>query len=264
MSEDIREQVTKAMDWAAESAPANESKDVPSADVKPETTPEVKTEVTPVEKEEDKGGATERPVEKGGSDKEVDITKAFTQIENLNKALAEERERNKIKERELEETKWIMEKMKNVFSPEPEPEAQEEPKYMTPEEVEAWYQQKEEEKKKQEEDQTYRQTIKSEIDTLTSEWNGENWKPKYDDEEIFKWQTDNNKLYLSPKEAFNVMKSDEIANWKAKQIINWQAQPTWQEQPSWVSAEHTPSKTTPKTPAELKAAIFEALSQPEM
>ncbi|MDX9797705.1 MAG: hypothetical protein RBT05_02495 [Bacteroidales bacterium] len=67
-----------------------------------------------------------------------------------------------------------MDKMKNVFSPEPEPEPQEEPKYMTPEEVEAWYQQKEEEKKKQDEDQAYRQTIKSEIDALTSEWNGEN------------------------------------------------------------------------------------------
>jgi hypothetical protein len=61
-----------------------------------------------------------------------------------------------------------------------------------------------------------------------------------------------------------VMKSDEIANWKAKQIINWQAQPTWQEQPSWVSSDHSPSNSAPKSPAELRAAVMEALSQPEM
>lgn len=252
MSEVNKEQVLEALGWGAAPAPAENPEAVPSADVKPVETPVATQEPVPA------------PAEWNKADKDVDVTKLSTQIENLNKALAEEREMRKEKEKEVEETKTILDRMKWVFAPEPEPVAPTEPQYMTPEQVEQFIAKREEEKKVADAQETYKANLRQQVEKLTSEWNGENWKPKYDDEEVFAWQVKNNKAHLEPEEAFKLMKADDIADYKAKQILEKRPNPTNQEQPSWVSSEHQPQPITPKTAEELKAAIMEALSSPEM
>ena len=249
MSEVNKEQVLEALGWGAAPAPAENPEDVPSADVKPAETP-VKQEETP---------APEVP-----ADKAVDVTKLSTQIENLNKALSEERELRKTKEKEVEETKTILDRMKWIFVPNEEPVTPKEPQYMTPEQVEEFIAKREEEKNAIAAQESYKANLRQQVEKLTSEWNGENWKPKYEDEEVFAWQVKNKKEHLEPEEAFKLMKADDIADWKAKEILSRKPNPTNQEQPSWVSSEHQPQPQTPKTAEELKAAIMEALSSQEM
>jgi hypothetical protein len=105
--------------------------------------------------------------------------------------------------------------------------------------------------------------ITTQLETLSKEWDGTDWKPKYDDAEVYQWQKDNNKTYLLPEEAFFLMKRDDLLDWKSKQVIEKSKVWTTSEKPSWVSSEHTPSITKPKTDQEIRNAVLEAMSSTE-
>jgi len=55
---------------------------------------------------------------------------------------------------------------------------------------------------------------KQQIKELEAEFDGTNGKPLYDDSLVFQWQKENNKTYLTPKEAFNLMKKDELIDYE--------------------------------------------------
>ncbi len=253
MSEDVREQVREAMIEPAESAPAETIEEVTSDEVKPIETVVVDTP------ESSKG--EERPAAKE-SKEDVVVDKSKEQLENLNKALSIEREEKKKLREEFEETKSLMEKMKNVFTP--EREVVETPEEKTEQEkFEEWYAAKESEKEQNNKTMELQKKIETEIDTLSKEWDGKEGKPKYDDAEVYKWQSDNSKKHLMPEEAFFLMKRDDILDWKAKQVISKASSGISSEKPSGSGTEHNPEKTTPKNEQELRNAVLEAISSSE-
>lgn len=251
MSEDLKSQVSAALD----SAPAP----VAEVGIESVSAPAVKEEPVVVVPEPVAPVATPEV-------KTVDEWKLALQIENLNKAISIEREEKSAMKAELEKVKPFMEKMQNAFAPEQvavETPAPVVPNYMTPEQLDEWYTSKEAAKVQESEQKQLQEKINSEIQEMTTKWNGEDWKPKYDDAEVINWQRYNNKLYLMPNEAFLLMKRDDIINWETKQVMSRGAWEVTAERPSGLSAEHTPSSITPKTDQELKAAITEALSSIE-
>jgi len=253
MSEDVREQVREAMIEPAESAPAETIKEVTSDEVKP--TESVVVDTPAPSEGEDKPTKSE-------PEKDVVVDKSKEQLENLNKALSIEREEKKKLREEFEETKSLMEKMKNVFTP--EKDVVENPEEKTEQEkFEEWYAAKESEKEQNNKTIELQKKIEAEIETLSKEWDGKEGKPKYDDAEVYKWQSDNNKKYLTPEEAFFSMKRDDILDWKAKQVISRASSGISSEKPSGSSGEHNPEKTTPKNEQELRNAVLEAISSSE-
>jgi hypothetical protein len=102
--------------------------------------------------------------------------------------------------------------------------------------------------------------IKTQIETLATEWNWEGGKPKYDDNEVYRWQKDNWKDYLTPEEAFHIMKRNDIIDWHAREALSKTPAPVNSERPAWTSTEHAPTRTTPRTDQEIKNAVLEAMS----
>lgn len=132
--------------------------------------------------------------------------------------------------------------MQSAFSPEVTPKVEEPvaPKYMTPEELEAWYTNKEAAKLQEIEQKKLNEALNSQIESMTKKWDGTDGKPKYDDAAVIQWQRDNNKLYLMPEEAFLLMKRDDIINWETKQLIAKSKGEVSSERPSGLTSEHTP------------------------
>lgn len=239
---EVKEQVIKAVDGSgADPVPAEVPKEVAS--------PEVKVEDPKVEP--------------------VNVDKLQEQINNLNIALRQERDSGKAnseKAKELEEklleSNQVIEKLRGVFNPEKE-ETPEIPKYLTAEEVEALFQQKQEEQKQFSFKEKQAELIKNEVATLEKEWNGSEGKPKYVDEEVLKWQQENQKLYLTPVEAFNQMKKNEIIDWEVKQRLSGKKIIGNVEQPGVSPDIHTPADILPKTDKELTEAIRAAIDSAE-
>jgi len=250
--EEIKEQVTKALDGeGAEPATANTPEDAAS--------PEVKTE------------AEEKPTEgKPIEEKPINAEKLQEQINNLNVALKEARAEAKGKvdqtkvaelEQKLAEREDFINRLQTAFTPEKEEaEIEEEKKFLTAEEAEALWQQKAEEEKQKTFKEKQAETIKNEIATLEKEWDGNNGKPKYKDEEVLKWQQENQKLYLSPAEAFTQMKKNEIIDWEVKQRLAGKKPVEDVERPGVSPDEHTPAETKPQTEEELRRAVEEAMN----
>jgi len=192
MTEKKEEAVVEKPEGAgAESTPAETPEVVASPEVKPEVQ-EVEPEV------------------------KVDPAKLQEQVENLNKALKQEREASKktaqeLKE-ELERSRETIDKLKDVFSPEQPKEV--EPEVVTIDQVESLLEQRERQREEEAQREAQMQAIKKEVSQLEKEWDGTKGKPKYDDAAIVKWQEENDKLYLSPREAFNEMNRDAIINWE--------------------------------------------------
>jgi len=194
----------------------------------------------------------------------VDVGKLQEQINNLNVALRQERESGKStseKAKQLEEqlvkSNEVIEKLQGVFTPESAPE--EKPQPLTKEELESFWQQKQEEMKQTTMKEKQADMIKSEITTLEKEWDGVEGKPKYIDEEVLKWQQDNSKLYLSPIEAFNQMKRNEIVDWEVKQRLSGKKKVENVEQPGVSPDTHVPPEVRPKTDKELREAVESAI-----
>lgn len=236
----LKEEVQNAVDAVVETPPTIVPENVSS--------PEVKVEVKQPE----------------GVDK---VSQLSEQVENLNRALREEREgkkgvSKKVEELEaqiasLSETSKYTDKLKSVFSPEVEEE--EKPEFITKDDFEKMLQEKLEEQKKQLEHENQSKTIKEEIKSLETKWDGKEGKPQYDDQKVIEWQKQNNKLYLSPSEAFIAMYKDDIVEWEVKQRIAGVKPSVNPEVPGSSSPTHQPTETVPKTETELRKAILEAI-----
>jgi len=236
----------------------NETKVVPEAPaaVEPTTTPaeeivtsqEVKTEV-PV--------AEVAPVQ----DNVVDMAKMQEQISNLNTALKQERDTGKVESKELKEelarSKETIDKLKNVFSPEVAVEEVNET--LSIDKITALLDERDNKKKEDESRETQAQKIKAEVSDLEKEWNGAEGKPKYEDEKVLDWQENNQKLYLSPREAFNEMNRDTIIDWEIKNRLNKKPEVQSVETPGGSPTSREPIEMKPKTTEELRSAISEAM-----
>lgn len=101
--------------------------------------------------------------------------------------------------------------------------------------------------------------IKSEIVDLSKEYDGTDGKPKYVDEEVLKWQQANDRLYLSPKEAFSQMKNKEIIDYQVKQRMAGSKPSQTVEQPAPSPGTHEPPEKKIQTDKDLRAAALEAM-----
>jgi hypothetical protein len=237
--QDLKMEVNAAIDAAAE-VPSTPAENVSS-------TPEVKESVVePV-----------APIEK-------DPLKLKEQIDNLNIALKTERDSNKTKieemKKKLEESVSSYEKIKNVFAP-PQEEKPQEPIYATSDDVD-----KAVEKKLQalKEDQIQNQKVeeyKKEIKSLETEWDGQNGKPKYDDEEVLNWQRENEKTYLSPKDAFLQMKHNELLDYEVKQRLSGVKPVIEVEKPSSMSGNHPSGDSVKNADINTRDAIRQAMEE---
>lgn len=230
---------------------------------------EVKMDVTPAPA----GGEAPAPKEEvtpagvnGGESAQPagDPKKADEIVNNLQSALKEERsfrqqDRTKIDnlQKQLEEALDFQKKMSSVFNPEPEPAAA--PEYMTKEEAERLWQEKQEEMKRQTFEESQQNRIKDEIRELQKDYDGKDGRLKYDDTEVLQWQKDNNKLFLSPKEAFSIMKQKEIVDFQVKQALSGKKKVEDVERPSATPGFHDPKDIKPSTDQEVKQAIAEAI-----
>lgn len=236
---EVKEQVSKALDGeGAAPVPAETPKEVAS--------PEVKVE------------APKEPVV---------VDKKEEQISNLNAALKEEREARKVEaearkkiESEFNEAKPIIDRFKNFIAPEESAPIDQKPKYMTEEEFNTAWQQKQEEQKQLTFKEKQSEIIKSEVATLEKEWDGTNGKPKYLDQEVLQWQQEHQKLYLSPAEAFETMKKNEIIDWEVNQRLSGKKKVENVEQPGVSPDIHTPGESLPQTDKELRQAIEAAVN----
>lgn len=242
MSEKLKQEVSEAIEGAGESSDQTPSESVPSGDVKP-------TEA-PVEKKAEEP----KPIETTPVN---DVSKFEEQIENLNKALQREREEAKALKEKLTSFEDPLNKLKSVFAPQEQPEP-EDPKFLTKEELDAYYEEKEQERIREETNKKMAEAIQLEVKKLETEWDGSEWKPKYDDQEVIKWQKDNNKLYLSPSEAFFAMKREELIDYEVKQKLSWkpEVKEMWKTSPT-----ETETKEQPKEldDSQMRDAVREAI-----
>ena len=240
----VKEQVKQAIDNDGGTAPAAAPENLSS--------PEVKKEIPVVD-------APKEP---------ITVDKLQEQVSNLNIALKEARAEAKTKvdlakveelEKKLQEREGIISRLQNAFSPE-KPAEETKPEYMTKEEAEALWQQKQEELKQMSFKEKQAEVIKSEIALLEKDWSGADGRPKYLDEEVLKWQQANNKLYLTPVEAFNQMKKNEIIDWEVKQRLAGKRPTQNVEKPGVSPDMHVPADFKPKSDKELQDAIREAIN----
>ncbi len=246
MSDDsqIKEEVQKAVNDAAAETPPAES----SVSTQPVITEEPKVQTEP-----------QAPVN-------VDPVKLQEQISNLNTALAQERDlkkqdKEKIAELEqkIQESSGIMDRMKSVFVPEeeePEPIIQD---YLTKDDVIQILRDEREQDKQKTEEQKRGELIQNEIKELESIYTGKEGGLKYDDQEVLQWQKDNNKLYLTPKEAFSVMRQNEIIDFKVKEVLAGRKPVENVETPGVSPIQHDPAEVLPKNDQEMRKAISEAI-----
>lgn len=251
MQENVQEEVKEAMIDGADLPPAETIEDESSKEVKTEEVAEAKSE-EPAVAETPVVETPSQPIEK-----ESEINK------NLNIALQKERDAKKSLEEKiskLEETSNVVNKMRDVFSPKVEEPTEEEKRFLTEEEVEKIIERREYEKNEIIQKQKQKETIDKEIEDLSKKWDGKEWKPKYDDSKVLEWQQKNSKLYLSPTNAFNEMKYNEIIDYEVKKRLSWVKETPTSEKPSWVSVDHSVDEKTPKSGQELKNLVANAMS----
>lgn len=180
-------------------------------------------------------------------DSKEDMSKLKQQVENLNIALKKEREEGGKKVEQLraklDETSSLYDRMKNVFVPEERNDEEYNSNYATKDELESIVNQKLQQLKEEQIQNQKVEAWKQEIKSLENEWNGKNGKPVYNDEQVLNWQRENNKVYLSPKEAFLQMKHDDILDYQVKQKLSSINSVENVETPSNVPGEHNPENT---------------------
>ena len=186
------------------------------------------------------------------------------QIDNLNTALKTERESSKSKlgelTKKLDESVAVLDRFKNVFVP----EVKEEPKeaiYATQEDVERAVEKKLQSLKEEESQNQKVLEYKQEIKTLETEWDGKDGKPTYNDEEVLNWQRDNDKTYLSPKDAFLQMKHNELIDYEVKQRLSGVKPVIDVEKPSAVPIEHQPGDQTKNADLNTRDAVRAAMDE---
>lgn len=256
MSEEKKtEEVKKTEDGGVAPSAAKTSEDAASTEVK---TDQTSTE----EKTEDK-----KPEDKG---KDANA-KMQEQIDNLNIALKQERDKPKADpvkvtelEKKLDESNIINEKLRSVFAPEEKTEETSTSDYMTKDEAEEFFKKKGEEQVAEKKEEDHKTVVKGQINDLEKSWDGVDGKPKYDDQKVLKWQEENNKLYLLPKEAFAEMEHDSVLDYEVKQRLAGKKPVENVEKPSGDGGEPaTPEEKKPQTDQETRAAVLEAMENLE-
>ena len=258
--QEVRAEVKQALEGGETTPPVVETPVAVAETVKTETTPAEET--TPVVAEP-----------KTEENKVAEATRLQEQVSNLNIALKQERDakrqdQEKIAElekslSEVSESMGVLGKMKEVFAPAPQTVVEQPPTYLTAEQAEQFWQQKEQERINELTKNQQVAAIKGEIETLEKEWDGTSGKPKYDDQEVLNWQQANNKLYLSPTEAFSMMHRNEIVDWEVNQRLSGRKPTAEVERPGSGAIDHTPAEKTPQNDQELKQAIREAMDKME-
>ena len=145
----------------------------------------------------------------------------------------------------------------------PEEEKPKLPEYMTKEEADVFWKQKAEELEAKQSERETLKVVQEQIKSTEKEWDGQNGKPKYDDQAVLKWQKDNNKLYLSPREAFFEKEHSAIIDWEVKQQLSGKKPVIDVEKPSGGEQIHQPQETKPKTEQEIHQAVLEAMNNAE-
>jgi hypothetical protein len=198
-------------------------------------------------------------------DATISIDKVAKLEENYNNvaiALKQERELNKKisaeKDAQINELKSVTDKLKNVFS-DPTPAEPEVKEVLTIDSFEQMWAKKEQEKAYEEQKKKQTELIKSEIADVEKEWNGDGGKPRYNDSEVLKWQTESGKLNLTPRAAFLEMKHNEIIDWAVKSKTT--SAPTVNNvmTPGGAPVERNPKEFTPTNDTETKQAILAAM-----
>lgn len=206
MGEDLKQEVLDAVEGAELTSDSDTSKEVPLSDVK-----EVVEEPTEKKAEEPKT-VDVTPAK--------DVSKMEEQLSNLNKALQIERDEAKKLKEKMSSFEEPLNKLKGVFSPQEQKKEEVEPKFLTQEDIDSYYESKKQEEREEAEKKQRAEQIEKEIDKLEKEWDGTDGKPKYDDEKVINWQRDNNKLYLSPEEAFFAMNKSELIDYEVKRKLS--------------------------------------------
>ena len=270
--EEIKEEVTKVVNGdEAEPSTVEQPEDVTSQEVKTEPEEEIEEEVeeTTEEPEGKVEEVEEEPIteEPPKVEEETKLTKLETQVSNLNTAIKDEREGKRENfekisalEKSLEEKNNLIDELKS--NPTEPAEGYE---GLTAQQVEEIFERKTEERRKEESTAKLAADTKLEIQTLAKEYDGKDGKPLYDDTEVFKWQQTNQKLYLSPKEAFNVMKQNELVDYEVKQRLAGKKVTRKVEKPSAVKEVHEPvaKKDGPVNDNDMGKMVSEAINDVE-
>lgn len=193
----------------------------------------------------------------------VDANKLQEQIKNLNTALKQERELGKTKTQELEQklssTQEMLDKLKGVFAPEKQPEETPVQSGLTLEQVQELIEEREARKAEEAKKENHAKTIQQEIAELEKEWDGSNGKPKYDDKKVLEWQEKNAKLYLTPKEAFQIMNRDSLIDWELKNRMTNRPNVVNVETPGGTPEPRSPQPVNPSDITDLRKAVLEAI-----
>lgn len=252
--------------------PEGKGEDAPTSN-KPEN--EALDNVKPNQPGESSEAHDQKPDEKKETPPVEDksVSQLQEQVENLNKALKEERDskksgseesNQKIEElkNELDQTKSFIQRIQGAISPEEKGEEESEKEFLTRQEAEELFKSKQEEFVKETQEQKRQEVIKNEIKELTDEWNGKEGKPKYDDDEMLKWQKENELLYLTPKQAFRERFHNDIIDYEAKKRMSNNKNIQDVEKPSSGGTEHQPNESNlPKTDLETRSAVLEAMEE---
>jgi len=227
--DNTREEVKRALEGESEESSTSEENVSSSREVKESTEGESSKDESKEEApkgESSEGGEAEidtsKEVEAPKSEKDAEDLK--TQIKNLNTALQQERgySKKKIEEmtQKLEESTSVLEKFKQAFTPPQEKEEEEIPSYATPDDVDRLVEEKLQKIKQEQKQLEKVEEYKKQIKDLETKWDGSEGKPKYDDSEVLNWQKENNKVYLSPEDAFFQMRRNEILDYEVKQRMS--------------------------------------------
>ncbi len=233
----------------------------------PKVEPSTEEPSTPTEQVSSPQEVKPEVVETPAVETPKDESKLAEQVQNLNIALKQERESAKVKteefEKKLEDSNAVTERLKNAFIDPEEVQPTEQPAVSTDDLVTMKEELKEEIRQETADAQKV-EGYKKEISDLETEWNGEDGKPKYIDDDVLKWQQDNNKTYLSPSDAFNAMKKDEIIDYAVKQRISGANSAENVEQPTSTPGTHTPPSPSEETSEiDTRKAIMEAMETAE-
>ena len=222
------------------------------------TATETSDNVASTEVNNDDAGTGDTQVKAASAEVE---SKMQGQIDNLNTALRQEREANKVTAKEYEDkfsqSQETIDKLKNVFSGEQEEETQ--PESLTMTQIESLLDDRDAKRKDEASRETRKQAIKTEVSTLEQEWNGTDGKPKYEDKTVLEWQESNEKLHLSPSEAFNEMNRDSIIDWEIKTRMAKKPNVENVEVPGGAPDERQGEETKIKSDEDLKNALMDAM-----
>ncbi len=270
---DVIEEVKKVVEGDdTETPPVETPEDAASQEVKTEPEEEIKEEVeeNPEEPEEEVEEVEPEPEKKPKVEKsKTKQEKLEEQISNLNIAIKNEREGKRedsekitALQEELDEKNSLITDLKN--KPE-ELKLEEDYTGLTAQQVEEIFERKSAEKEKSDLTDKQAANVKKEIEELSIEFDGKDGKPLYEDAEVFKWQKEQNKLYLSPKEAFNAMKQNELIDWEVKQRLAGKKTTKKVEKPSATKEVHEPVKKSegPIDDTDMSKMVSEAINDVE-